>query len=864
MLNKSYKLLAIVLALSVLFSCLPMSIVALDVPNENVALSDVNEPEAYSSDVIVEDESLREENVKHFRMPDGSYTAVSYNKPVHRMDANGVWQDIDNSMTEAPVKNKQAFVTADGRTVFSKKINSNDPTVFELSENGYSIKVSFANADIKNATAKLSNHAKKYTPTNADDIETQYKKLKTIDNNTTVAYKNLLKGMTLEYVLSANDIKENIIVEKTNDSYAYTFIYELTGLTAVLNDDGSIVLLDETEQVPVYEIPAPYMYDANNATSDNVSYALSDLGNGTYELTVSADEAWINSSERAFPVVIDPTIYDVTLNVDAKDTYIDSNAPNTNFGESEKLWVSSQQITFMNFGELPRISKYATIHDAKLKLRYYYYISTGSLTVGLYQAIADWNEYSLTWNEANEHQFMGISLIDISTESLPADTSITPSNPGVAELDVKALVEKWYAGLGNYGIVLKYEGGTNSSVILTSRETYTYSYFEIFYTVNSAPIENGVYFLKNKQVDGYIQIDNGASTNASGAILELWDFDGASDQKWVFTYLHNGYYRITSSQNALTLTAPASKPESITLEYYQASPNQMWQITAAGNGCYHLTPASDSFGYLAVAEGIGSNGRNVKLRNSQSDNQDEWVLTKIQYVATVYNFYDKGYFVRYGESELTSISKIDSYMEEVSKQYLKWFGLTITAPTASYFESAIDICKEEVNSDNIDILCSHENPHTVAIDLNSADSAFAYFDDYTSPFGNDIITKVYWTGHRIQSSLGQEEYNRSFSYYWGVFMLELSSTYYRDRDSKGILMHELNHQYGAPDHYHEVIDKGLDTERCRSGDLCSECSPIGRPKSCIMNQSRKDITKKDIICEECKNDIYSHLEDHHK
>ena len=623
MLNKAYKLLAVILALSVLFSCLPMSIFAFDVPNESESLPDVNEAEAYSSDVIVEDESLREENVKHFRMPDGSYTAVSYNKPVHRMDANGVWQDIDNSMTEAPVKNKQAFVTADGRTVFSKKINSNDPTVFELSENGYSIKVSFANADIKNTTAKLSNHAKKYTPTNADDIETQYKKLKTIDNNTTVAYKNLLKGMTLEYVLSANDIKENIIVEKTNDSYAYTFIYELTGLTAVLNDDGSIVLLDETEQMPVYKIPAPYMYDANNATSDNVSYALSDLGNGTYELTVSADETWINSSERVFPVVIDPSIF---LNIDAKDTYISSYAPNTNYGESEKLWVSSQETTFMNFGELPRISKHATIHYATLTLRYYYYIATGSLTVGLHQAINDWNEYSLTWNTANEQQYMGISPFVFDTAELFASSAYTESSPGRAMMDVTALVQAWYAGMPNYGMVIQYEGGTNSSVILTSRETYTYSYFEITYAVDPLPIENGVYFLKNKQVDGCVQIEDGISTNTTGAILELWKLDGDSDQKWVITYLHNGYYKILSAASAQAITAPDSKPESITLEYYQASTNQMWQITDMGNGYHTLSPASDSSGYMAVAEGIGSNGRNVKLRNAQSDNQDEWSI----------------------------------------------------------------------------------------------------------------------------------------------------------------------------------------------------------------------------------------------
>ena len=144
---------------------------------------------------IEEVEEYREEYSKHFKMPDGTFKAVSYNAPVHRMDENGEWQDLENILSENTVKNKQAYVTSDGRTVFSKKISADDNTVFELNDGGYSMKVSFENEGIKNSNAKLSNHAKKYVPTNTDDIETQYEKLKEIDTNTTVRYKNILKNI---------------------------------------------------------------------------------------------------------------------------------------------------------------------------------------------------------------------------------------------------------------------------------------------------------------------------------------------------------------------------------------------------------------------------------------------------------------------------------------------------------------------------------------------------------------------------------------------------------------------------------------------------------------------------------------------
>ena len=75
-------------------------------------------------------------------------------------------------------------------------------------------------------------------------------------------------------------------------------------------------------------------------------------------------------------------------------------------------------------------------------------------------------------------------------------------------------------------------------------------------------------------------------------------------------------------------------------------------------------------------------------------------------------------------------------------------------------------------------------------------------------------------------------------------------------------MHELNHQYGAKDHYHELLDKN-DPKSCKHKDICSTCGENRRPESCIMNNSHTDIHRDDIICDACKNDILAHLYEHH-
>ena len=55
--------------------------------------------EEAAAEIIGEDESRREENVKHFLRSDGSYTAVQYRKPVHYRETDeDAWQDIDNTL----------------------------------------------------------------------------------------------------------------------------------------------------------------------------------------------------------------------------------------------------------------------------------------------------------------------------------------------------------------------------------------------------------------------------------------------------------------------------------------------------------------------------------------------------------------------------------------------------------------------------------------------------------------------------------------------------------------------------------------------------------------------------------------------
>lgn len=72
-------------------------------------------------------------------------------------------------------------------------------------------------------------------------------------------------------------------------------------------------------------------------------------------------------------------------------------------------------------------------------------------------------------------------------------------------------------------------------------------------------------------------------------------------------------------------------------------------------------------------------------------------------------------------------------------------------------------------------------------------------------------------------------------------------------------MHEINHQIGAPDHYHELDAYG----NCKFADICSECGTNPRQGTCIMCTTEISINNSDVICSECQLEIISHLENHH-
>ncbi|MBE6673891.1 MAG: hypothetical protein E7596_02155 [Ruminococcaceae bacterium] len=363
------KMLAFVMALLILIVSLPVSALAnviseetSDTSTDNVSTNADIEGEPTTKDVIVleEDEALREENIKHFKLSDGTTKAVVYSQAVHYKDADGKWVDIDNALT---LNGSEYSAGNKSEIKFANKSGSSG--LVSINDGGY--KIDFTPLNTNKVSVKIenpqSNNSRKF-----EDVSV-------LNNLVSKAiYENIYDGIDIEYILVGNNIKENIIVKEKQDTYTFSFELKLNKLSAELVN-GAILLSDYDSGEQVYKIPAPYMLDANNAYSNSVEYTLTQNSKWKYTLTVTASADWINADTTSLPVTIDPAVY-------VNESYIEDYTVNEEAPYTETtLSVGLGYRAYIQINTLPALPSDAYVTSAKLSM---HPVVAGENYIGIY------------------------------------------------------------------------------------------------------------------------------------------------------------------------------------------------------------------------------------------------------------------------------------------------------------------------------------------------------------------------------------------------------------------------------------------------------------------------------------------------
>ena len=274
-----------------------------------------------------------------------------------------------------------------------------------------------------------------------------------------------MDGATLRYENYANSIKESIVIDAPQDEYIYQFRMQVIGLTPALLDDGSIALTSNSGET-VYSIPAPYMIDANDETSYDAAYTLEASGSD-WLLTVTADAQWMNAAERAYPVLLDPTVTETADSADdISAAYVRSGYPDSPDTTDTGLYVGNNNNvnqktrSYFHINNLPVLPAGCELTGASFGVYQYSYGGSGTLDIGLYAltaatysgntingltATATWKNWAsvLTWNKVN-----GASAAH-STLIVDRQSTGSANNGKYLEFDISKLAFGWYDSENN-------------------------------------------------------------------------------------------------------------------------------------------------------------------------------------------------------------------------------------------------------------------------------------------------------------------------------------------------------------------------------------------------------------------------------
>ena len=468
------RILSAVLTIVLLASAIPVSLAVQELFTEELP-----------AQIVREVPELREESVKHFLCDDGSYIAATYAEPVH-YNENGVWKEIDNRLilnsNKLSASGEPTYTTRAGLAV-SIPQNFADGQKITAENKGYEISfgikadqagvaigrgasvvavdelMSNAGAQVSAAPQSVSSVVADAELT-ADVIEERNAELMAVENQAgAVQYRNILPSTNLEYAVTSSSVKESIVVREPQSEYKYYFDMDLDGLTPVENNDGSISLTESGDTASeIFWIEAPYMYDANSDESFAVTMSLTEV-EGKYVLAVEADKDWINAADRAFPVVIDPTLHLSGTNID--DAFVISGLQMNSLRRGKELRVGRNLTnltrTYMKIKMPVNISAQSVIQEATLKLKkasYFQALGQSNVNINAYlfcRGKISWDFDTLEWGNQpygyanNTFRWYDDDMLD----SVPANKQTETYS-----FNILNAVKRWIATGDNRGIAL--------------------------------------------------------------------------------------------------------------------------------------------------------------------------------------------------------------------------------------------------------------------------------------------------------------------------------------------------------------------------------------------------------------------------
>lgn len=218
-----------------------------------------------------------------------------------------------------------------------------------------------------------------------------------------------------------------------------------------------------------------------------------------------------------------------------------------------------------------------------------------------------------------------------------------------ANKDIDA--QKWVikdAGNGYYYIISKCNNlyldihggeakdGTNIETYYPNYQKWQKFKFTNINISGSKTIESGNYVISTS-MDRNKVLDVTGNVITNNENIELWDNNNSNNQKFIVSYLEDGYYSIKAFNSNKVLTiynGNANSGGNVVQSYYTGSDFQKWVIEDAGNGYYYILSKCNGLA-LDVYGALTKNGTNIEVYNKNNGANQKFKFEKTEFSSTI-------------------------------------------------------------------------------------------------------------------------------------------------------------------------------------------------------------------------------------
>ena len=640
------------------------------IPNHNEIEGDVF--------IVQEDISKRGQFEKHYLCSDGTYVSVAYPEAIHYLDENSVWQDVDQSLRYDSSIGMYTSDKTDFSVSFSNNVSSTN--IAKIEKNGYTLSWGIQTTQkIKNelsrssiaqndkaacgtsemmlipsssVAAKVSSPIA--TKTNMTDRLISSEDTFSLPNiSSQISYNDIFDGIenvSLKYTVYHNKIEEDIVISERGDIRSVSMNMDIGILTPIVNADGSVNLVDTNNEMQ-FHIGIPYMVDADYKVCNDIQVTAEK--NGTFcVITYTPNAEWFESSERVFPILLDPSITTNDYVSNIEDTYVEQNS-SVNHSSEQYLYItpngSNKRNAIVRITKLPEIDNSMPIISASLSLTTQ---SASSDEIDLKASYVDsgleLHEYTYYATTIDTFTYVSHSMIGDGESSVVFDVS-----PYIYEMYADKQFDDEYGYDYHGDFIIGYDNSSTTTylppfysseyTITSNRPVFKVRYG---YTLPAGMLSGSVYSFRNGGSYSYMSVNGTNPTNNSN-IYQVWS-DGdiaATTQKFKLEYVQStgGYLlRAMSSSSGTDKVVSINRSGmdlannmNVTLSTYSDSISQEWLIIPIDYDEFKIVPRANmslaltSYGFNdGTNTGITSTSQgNIFVQTMTDDNSNQkWYI----------------------------------------------------------------------------------------------------------------------------------------------------------------------------------------------------------------------------------------------